>query len=135
MREALSVGHQVSDLGMSAASVKIARLKSAFLEEEEESEVDVCGMRRRRQDLRRGGCAAKPSMLDLNDPVHGIECTPQLDRSAVMFTFQLLDQLLELVLGGSDLVLYQARPFLQISTDITHRLSPHSVASCSLPLD
>jgi len=74
--------------------------------------------------LRSGGSAAKSSMLDLDDPVHGIKCSLQIDRSGVKFAFQLLQQPFELVLCGIDLLLYQARPFLQLSTDITHRLSP-----------
>jgi hypothetical protein len=51
-----------------------------------------------------------------------------------MFAFQLLHQPFELVLCGIDLLLYQARPFLQISTDVTHRLSParYSFALCRL---
>src|SRR5262245_23279919 len=84
-------------------------------------------------DLRRGGWAAKPSLLDLDDPVHGIECSLQIDLSAVMFAFQLRHQIFELVLCGIDLLLHQARPFLQFSADITHRLSPHQPFFYSLP--
>jgi hypothetical protein len=38
-----------------------------------------------------------------------------------------------LVLCDIDLLLHQARPFLQFSTDITHRLDPHQLFFCSLP--
>src|SRR5262245_23021468 len=62
-----------------------------------------------------------------------VKCSLQIDNSAVMFAFQLLHQLFELVLCSIDLLLNQARPFLQISTDITRRLSPHQLFFCSPP--
>lgn len=45
-------------------------------------------------------------------------------KFVVLFLFQLLDQFFELVLCSIDLLFKHIGPFLQISSDVTHQLTP-----------
>ena len=49
--------------------------------------------------------------------------------SAVLFPFQLIDQFFQLLLCSIDLLLRHVRPFLQISSDVTHQLAPACLVS------
>ena len=63
-------------------------------------------------------------MLELHDPVYGAKFGIEIADSLVFFPLHLLDQLFELVLCSIDLLFKHIGPFLQISLDVTHQLTP-----------
>jgi hypothetical protein len=71
-----------------------------------------------------GRYRAPESIFRLHDYPHGVEIGFQILKSDLMLEFELLDNLIELTLRSADLLRKPIGTILQVTTDVTHRLSP-----------
>jgi len=60
-------------------------------------------------------------------------CSLQILKSAVLFPFELLDQIVELSVLSVDLLLNHVGSVLKVAAKVTHRTSPPSLNGPGLP--
>ena len=74
--------------------------------------------------VRRRRRAASTPILDSDNHEYGVQLGLQTDKSSFVLTLELIDELIELILGRADLLRKQIDTVLQVTTDVTHLIIP-----------